>query len=224
MKYIARALIFDLDGTLLDSLEDIADAANAALTDAGYAPHPLDAYRHFVGNGLKTLMRRTVPENVDETAIAALHEGMARHYENNWRNKTRPYAGVPQMLEHLSGHGLPMAVLSNKAHFFAEMIIRHFFPMVPFVRVQGKTETGKAKPDPAMALTIAGDMGVRPEHIAFVGDSGVDMDTAVAAEMLPVGVLWGFRSEEELLAHGACRILRRPLEIMDICNPHRASL
>ncbi|MDR2574006.1 MAG: HAD family hydrolase [Desulfovibrio sp.] len=215
MPHGIRAFIFDLDGTLLNSLEDIADAANAALVAHGYATWPLEDYRHFVGNGLETLMRRSAPHDASDEAIASLLRAMKDNYAAGWRNKTHPYEGIPQMLTKLLEMRFPLAVLSNKAHCFTAIIVQHFFPAIPFVRVQGKPDGEKGKPDPALALAIASDMGVLPERTAFVGDSGVDMDTATAAGMLSMGVLWGLRSKDEMLRHGARLLLQYPLEIIN---------
>lgn len=207
------AFIFDLDGTLLNSLADVADAANAALTARGFPAHPEDAYRFFIGNGTRTLMRRAAPEGTDEETVTILLEGMHAHYAKNWAGKTRPYPGIMPMLERLSALGPPLAVLSNKPHAFTMLCVRRFFPDIPFSRVQGCPEGGSPKPDPALALDIAAEFGVEPPRVCFLGDSNVDMDTARAAGMVPVGALWGFRPESELRRHGAAVLLSLPEQL-----------
>ena len=205
-----NAVIFDLDGTLIDSLDDIADCANAVLAEGGFAPHPVDAYRFFIGDGMENLLRRAAPEGTDERVIRRLLEGMRERYGQNWARKTRPYEGVVPMLQRLIVLSLPLAVLSNKPCEFTDMTVRQFFPDIPFIRVLGSPPGGRAKPDPSLALSIAGELGLKPDRVLFVGDSRTDMDTATAAGMFPAGALWGFRPAEELLAHGARVLLERP--------------
>lgn len=204
------AVIFDLDGTLINSLDDLADSANAVLKGRGFAPHPADAYRFFVGEGMENLMRRAAPAGTDEAAVRQLVEEMRKSYARNWAGKTRPYEGVASMLQRLAELPLPLAVLSNKPADFTKLTVDHFFPDVPFARVLGSPPGGRAKPDPFLALSIAAELGCAPERVLFVGDSRTDMDTATAAGMFPAGALWGFRPAEELLAHGARALLERP--------------
>lgn len=210
------AIIFDLDGTLIDSLEDLADSANAVLEKQGFAPHPADAYRFFVGEGMETLIRRAAPSGTDDGTIARLVEGMRERYGKNWSRKTRPYEGIMPMLERLGAFSLPLAVLSNKPHDFTELTVKHFFPNVVFAKVLGSPRGGRAKPDPSLALGIAADFGLRPEDVLFVGDSRTDMDTATAAGMVLAGALWGFRPASELLAHGAKILLERPERLFEV--------
>ena len=212
------AVIFDLDGTLLDTLEDLADSANAALAEFGFPRHPGDAYRFFVGDGIETMMRRIAPADTDVETVRRLVAVMREKYAGNWANKTRPYNGIPAVLEELGASSVRMAVLSNKPHRMTESTIRHFFPAIAFCRVQGSPRGGTAKPDPAMALDIAADFGLKPEQVLFVGDSRTDMDTATAAGMIPAGALWGFRPESELLAHGAKALLERPEQLLDLAG------
>lgn len=208
-----KAVIFDLDGTLLDTLADLADAGNAALLAHGLPAHDADAYRLFVGDGMETLMRRAAPEGTAPEALHALVAAMRAEYARNWARKTTPYSGIVSMLDRLCSLAVPIVVLSNKPHDFALLTVSHFFPAVPFARVQGSPAGGKAKPDPALALDVARSLRVQPEDTLFVGDSSVDMDTATAAGMVPAGVLWGFRTERELLAHGARHLLADPGDI-----------
>ena len=216
-----RAVIFDLDGTLINSLDDLADCANAALGERGFPPHPADAYRFFVGEGMENLVRRAAPAGTDETVIRRLVECMRERYGRDWARKTRPYDGIVPMLERLAALPLPMAVLSNKPREFTDLTVRHFFPDIPFVQVLGSPPGGRAKPDPSLALSIADGLGLAPEQTLFVGDSRTDMDTATAAGMFPAGVLWGFRSAEELLAHGAKVLLKEPEGVNELVEESR---
>ena len=215
------AVIFDLDGTLINSLDDLADCANAVLRERGFAPHPADAYRLFVGEGMETLMRRAAPEGADDDTVRRLTAGMRECYGRGWAGKTRPYDGIVPMLERLAALPLPMAVLSNKPREFTDLTVRHFFPDIPFVQVLGSPPGGRAKPDPSLALSIADGLGLAPEQTLFVGDSRTDMDTATAAGMFPAGVLWGFRSAEELLAHGAKVLLKEPEGVNELVEESR---
>lgn len=213
VKSSVAAIIFDLDGTLLDSLQDVADAGNAALEEHGFAAHPASAYRFFLGEGMETLARRALPRGVDEDVAAGVCARLREIYADNWSRRTVPYPGVRAMLSGLAAKGLPLAVLSNKPHELTRLVTRHYFPEV-FAHAQGSPPGGRAKPDPALALEAARLLGAPPERVFFVGDSGVDMDTATAAGMTPVGALWGFRPREELLAHGARLLLPSPEDLL----------
>lgn len=202
-----KAFIFDLDGTLLDSLEDLANAANAVLAEAGYPTHPLNAYRNFVGNGLETLVRRTLPEGeaerMGDAGIRDLVEKARSVYGATWHVKSRPYPGVPETLQGLALRGVALGVLSNKPHPWTVEIMRHFFSDISFAVVRGALPHVPLKPDPTAALEVARELDMAPDQCAFVGDSNVDMHTAVRAGMIPVGVTWGFRDVEELRSAGA---------------------
>lgn len=210
MKPAVSAVIFDLDGTLIASLEDLADSVNTALEAYSFPTHPLDPYRYFVGDGMENLVRRALPEGTPEKSVHDVFAVVKQEYGKSWAKKTRPYDGIDVMLRELAARSVPMAVLTNKPHEFTNEVVNHFFPSAPFAIVQGSPAGGKAKPDPRLALDIARHFNLDPADIAFMGDSRTDMDTAVNAGMLPVGVLWGFRPERELLDHGARVILEKP--------------
>lgn len=230
-----HAIIFDLDGTLLDTLEDLADAANACLLAQGFSAHPVDAYRQFVGDGVETLFRRalppgTPPGDATERAVAALVARMRDEYGARWSAKSAPYPGIRELLAALAPAGLPLGVLSNKPHAFTRLMVGSFFdgaaaapggapdgdgPLGPFAVVAGARPGVPRKPDPAAAIATARALGVDPAHAAFVGDSNVDMRTAHGAGMLAVGCLWGFRGEAELRESGASVLLAHPLELLD---------
>ena len=196
-----RAVIFDLDGTLVDSLGDIADAMNHALAHHGLPTHPEADYLRFVGEGVKELVRRAVPsgrEALYEPVLATYRE----HYDAHLFDRTRPYPGIPGVLTALSDAGVRMAVLSNKSDGFVKRLAAKLLPGVRFSAVYGERPGVPRKPDPTAALALAAELEVPPGACGFVGDTAVDMDTARAAGMYGVGVTWGFRGHE-LQAHGA---------------------
>ncbi|MCC8193543.1 MAG: HAD family hydrolase [Deltaproteobacteria bacterium] len=213
MKPIARAVIFDLDGTLVNSLEDLADCVNTALAACSLPAHPLASYKYFVGMGLENLIRSAVPAGTTDALRNDVAVRYRAEYSRHWARKSRPYDGILPMLERLEAMRVPMAVLSNKSQLFTGAFVKHFFPSTPVLSVQGSPAGGTAKPDPAMALGIAARMGLDPGDIAFMGDTCTDMDTAGNAGMLAVGVTWGFRPESELVAHGVKVLLHRPEEL-----------
>lgn len=214
-----RAVLFDLDGTLIDSLEDIAGAANQALRDRGYPAHPVEAYRQFVGEGVRMLFRKALaPAAGTNELLDELSSAFAQAYEARWHATTRPYAGIDQLLDALATRKLPLAVLSNKPDQFTRRCVAHFFGRHQFARVLGQRETAPRKPDPAGALEIARGLGLPPDSVVYVGDSSTDMQTAVRAGMYPVGVTWGFREAAELRAHGAARIIDAPAELLPIVD------
>ena len=212
MKY--KAVVFDMDGTLLDTLADLGEAMNRVLEQHGFPSHPLDAYRHFVGSGAGELVARALPADVrDSDMRARCLQGFLREYEAGWRIKTRLYPGVPELLDSLAARSIPIAVLTNKPQAFAELCMREFLSSWDFALVVGQKPGMPVKPDPAGSRQIVAHLGVRPEEILYLGDTDVDMLTAVNAGMHPVGVLWGFRPREELLASGASDVLAHPMEL-----------
>ncbi len=206
-----RAVLFDLDGTLLDTLEDIAVSMNRALMENGFPQHPINAYRYFVGDGVKTLARRvTGLEDGFEPVLKAYQA----YYALECRNRTQPYEGIPKMLESLSRLGLPLCIFSNKPHDGTLAVVKGYFPQITFACVRGQMEGVPVKPDPTGALQIARELNIDPADFLYVGDTGVYMDCAKAAGMVPVGALWGFRTREELLEHGARHLIANPAEIL----------
>ena len=224
MTAAPRALIFDLDGTLLDTLEDLADSGNVALAELGLPVHPVDAYRMFVGLGVAELVQRMLPEaHRDEATLRRAGGLLMAEYQQRWKLKTRPYPGIPEMLQDLLDLGLPISVLSNKPQDYTDLTVREFFPGLAFTFVRGARDDVPNKPHPAGALALAGELGLAPGAIAFVGDSATDMRTARGAGMLPVGVLWGFRDEAELCANGARHLLSAPAELLALVDPAQRS-
>jgi phosphoglycolate phosphatase len=211
-----RAVLFDLDGTLLNTLEDIADSMNRALSDSGLPEHPLNAYRFFVGDGVKTLTRRVT--GLHEELVPIVQKAYQSYYTAGSKNKTRPYDGVAIMLAGLVRHGLKLCVFSNKPHQNTLNVIAYYFPDTHFDAVHGQKENVPVKPDPTGALEIARELQIPPNEFLYVGDTGVDMDCANAAGMIPVGVLWGFRSREELMEHHARYLIEKPEELLNLVD------
>lgn len=215
-----RAALFDLDGTLLDSLDDLADSMNAALESLGFPPHPVAAYRLFVGDGVEALARRALPRGPHTDALVAeCVTAMRAAYERRWNEKSRPYDGIPELLDALSSRALPMAILSNKPDDFTRRIVESLFAAWRFAVVRGARAGTPRKPDPAGALEVARALGVRPEHVLYVGDTDTDMKTARAAGMFAVGCTWGFRTERELSEAGALALVHSPLDCLALLPP-----
>ena len=212
-----KAAIFDLDGTLVNSLDDLADSANATLHVHGFPVHGVEAYRRFVGDGTRKLMERILPqENAEDTIF--VEQFMSEYkdcYARNLLQKTKPYDGIMEMLEELRRRGIPMAVCTNKHQSAAEMIVKTLFPHGIFQEIIGDQEGLPRKPDPQKVLRIMRNFGVTGKQTAYFGDTDVDMDTARNAGTFAVGVLWGFRPKEELIAHGADLLLSHPMELFE---------
>lgn len=215
-----QAIIFDLDGTLLDTLADIGDSVNLMLAEYGFPGHTTDDYRRFIGNGIQMLVTRALPiEGRSEEMVDACVRRARELYWENWNCKTRPYEGITELLDHLKKKGLPLAVLSNKPHDFTVRYVNAYFGQWDFKVVMGQNDHFPVKPDPASALDIARRMGLSPDTFLFVGDSSVDMKTATAAGMHAVGVAWGFKGPKELRQNGCQTLVDHPLEILPLLEP-----
>jgi phosphoglycolate phosphatase len=214
-----QAILFDLDGTLLDTLADIACAANAGLRELGFPTHPVESYRRFVGDGAGCLARRVMPEDhQDDETVERCREIIAAEYAKCWADNTRPYPGVPEMLAGLHERRIPMAVLSNKPHDSTLTVVEGYFPDHYFQIVRGSLPSVPIKPNPAGALQIAEELDILPERFVYLGDTDTDMRTAVAAGMFPAGALWGFRTAGELNENGAKVLLKTPKEVIGLFN------
>lgn len=209
---MVRAVLFDLDGTLTNTLEDIADAMNRSLRLHGLPEWPLDAYRYLVGDGAKKLAERAVRDR-QELALSVQQEYQA-YYQEHTRVKTQPYDGVPEMLRALQDKGLKLAVFSNKPDADTRNVVAHFFPDIPWAAVRGQIEGVPVKPDPTGALAVAEALQIPPAEFLYLGDTATDMHCAVNAGMLPIGALWGFRTAEELQSSGARQLVQHPMDVL----------
>jgi phosphoglycolate phosphatase len=215
MKY--AAVIFDLDGTLLDTIEDIADCTNRTLAERGFPAFPLERYRRWVGDGLRKLFESALPkDNDDPQMVESCMEQFRGHYGEGWNAKTKPFAGVAEIVTGLRASGCKTAILSNKPHAFAMKCIGHFFSLDQFDVSLGQIDDTPAKPAPAGALRIIEKLGAAKEKVAMVGDTPTDVKTALAAGIHPIGVSWGYRPVEEILAAGAEQVARSPRELLGI--------
>lgn len=212
MKF--KAVVFDLDGTLLDTIDDLADSMNSVLEQNGYPVHDIEAYKYFVGDGLRNLVSKALPADKrnDETINRGL-AAMRSEYSKRWADKTKPYPGITNMLDALVENGIKLSVLSNKADDFVKAIMKRFFADWVFEPMLGERKGTPRKPDPAGALEIARILDIKPCEFLYLGDTGVDMITANAAGMYAVGALWGFRKAGELRENGAMVLAADPAEI-----------
>ncbi len=214
MANAKTAVIFDLDGTLLDTLYDLAESCNCVRIEQNLPALPHDEYKYMVGNGLENLMRQTLACGKEDD-VSPYVQRFKEIYGEQWQRNCCLYAGIDAMLVRLVEQGVPLAVLSNKPHGFTRLFVEQFFPSAPFAKVYGQREEVAKKPDPAGAKIILQQLGCVAESSVFVGDSGVDMQTGKAAGMHCVGVSWGFRSEEELWQNGADRVINLPLQLVE---------
>lgn len=221
---LPSAALFDLDGTLVDSLRDIAESMNEVLARRGHGEHSLDAYREFIGDGVALLARRALPPDArDDRTVEDCVSEMRRIYGGRWDRHSRPFPGISQALARLSGEGVAIAVLSNKPHDLTVPLVAALFPDTTFAAVVGARTGVPRKPDPTSALAIAREIGVAPADTAYIGDTATDMQTAAAAKMVAVGVAWGFRDREELEQAGAQSIAASPDVLFDCLLGLRAT-
>jgi phosphoglycolate phosphatase len=213
----SAAAIFDLDGTLINSLRDIGEAMNRTLSTMGFPVHAMEKYNYFVGEGVRQLVQRALPaDQQSDATITTFLAAYRADYGQHWHDHTAPYPGIPALLEALVERRIPIGVLSNKPDAVTRLCVEHFFPHVPFIAVAGQKEDVPRKPDPAAAWAIAEGMNVPPERCVFIGDTATDMQTAVAAGMFPAGVTWGFRPRTELLDTGARLIADQPEALLGL--------
>jgi phosphoglycolate phosphatase len=215
VKHDIRAVLFDLDGTLANTLGDLANAVNWALQQVGCPPCPVDSYRYKVGDGAREMCERALPADKQGLADEVLRL-MREHYDKHCFDLTRLYPGIAELVSALTERRLRLAVLSNKPDEFTKRVIAHYFNPSPFTVVRGQLPNVPLKPDPTAALQIAQELGIPSAHWLYLGDTNTDMLTARAAGMHPVGALWGFRDRAELLDSGADHILAKPRDVLDL--------
>jgi len=211
-----KGVIFDLDGTLIHSLPDIAAAMNRALKQYGLPTFEENEYKYKVGNGVLKLTERAVGERRD--MYEQVKQAYMADYAEHNRVNTRPFRGVPELLRELNARGVPVCVLTNKDQRDAETILAHYFPDISFAMIRGRVEGVPLKPDPTGALLLSSGIGAAPADCLYVGDTSTDMNCGVRAGMETVGVLWGYRPREELVASGARHLISEPAELLHLAE------
>ena len=213
-----KSVIFDLDGTLLDTIEDLGDSVNEVLAAREYPTHSYEEYCFFIGDGMENLIKRSLPNEclTDEGLIEEVLIDYREAYTRNWNKKSRPYEGIMECLDSLRSRNIVSAVLSNKPHHFTEMCVAELIGNQHFDIVLGQREGVRKKPSPDAAFEICNTIEVDPKDVVFVGDTNVDIVTGIAAGMKTIGVLWGFREESELREAGAQYIVDKPNQILEI--------
>lgn len=212
-----KLVIFDLDGTLVNTLTDLTECVNYALAECNYPQHSFDEYRYFVGNGINKLIERALPEtDREEETIMQVKAIFVEYYMQHKTDKSYVYPGIDGLLRTLQDKGIVLAVASNKYHEATLEMIAHYFPTINFAKVLGQRDGVPTKPHPQIVEEILEATGICKEDVLYVGDSGVDMTTAANAGVDSIGVDWGLRTVEELKANKATYIISNPIEILDI--------
>ena len=215
MKHDFRAVLFDLDGTLADTLADLANAVNWALQQVDCPPCPVDSYRYKVGDGVREMCQRALPADKQELTDQVLRL-MRQRYDQHCFDLTRLYPGIPELVSAFAERQFKQVVLSNKPDKFTKRMIAYYFNPSPFAVVRGQLPNVPLKPDPTAAAQIAQELAIAPSRWLYLGDTNTDMRTARGAGMHPVGVLWGFRDRDELLQSGAEHIVAKPQEVLTL--------
>jgi len=211
-----QAVLFDLDGTLLDTIDDITDLMNSVLAQFGFGPHTPEDYKKYIGDGIHNSLLRALPEGSSEELLDKILDRAIREFATWQPVKTKPYDGISELLDELSSRKLKMAVLSNRPEVSTIILVQHLLSKWKFDCVMGASQKFPLKPDPAGALEASRRLGVPPKNFLYLGDSNTDMKTAVSVGMYPVGVLWGFRPREELVESGAKALLERPRDLIEM--------
>lgn len=214
-----KLVIFDLDGTLLDTIADLGTATNHALEVNGYATHPIDSYRMMVGNGVRRLIERALPaEDRSEATVDRLLSAFREYYDAHLFDFSRPYTGIESLLDELQARGVAISVASNKYEAAVRRLIDHFFGDRPWVAVCGNVDGVPPKPDPSIVFRVLSEHPTPKADVLYVGDSGVDIETARRACVESVGVTWGFRSQRELVSAYADHIISDPADMLNFLN------
>ena len=214
---MTKLVIFDLDGTLLDTIEDLANSVNYALTQFNFPTHPIQDYRFFIGNGVAKLLERALPEDKRSAdCVSMLKAEFIKHYYAHSEELTKPYPGILELVNRLYKEGYQLGIASNKVHPATEVLAERFFPEVEFTAVFGQREGYPVKPNPGILEEIIEKAGVEKSEVLYVGDSGVDVATAMSANVPFAGVLWGFRPRKELEEVGATRFVENTAELYAI--------
>ena len=212
---VVKALIFDLDGTLADTLEDLTDAYNYGLKELGLPGHNKEQYKMMVGSGSRELCRKALPPGRTDLIDKLLELSLSR-YNNHYLDKTAAYPGMAELLDDLTHRNIRLAVLSNKPDSFTNKIVRGMFGSERFEIIRGQRDGTPCKPDPTVVFAILEQMELSPADVLYVGDSATDMATAAAAQLRSVGVSWGFRDRQELQSAGAGHIIDQPAQLLDL--------
>ncbi len=208
------AVLFDLDGTLVDSLEDIAAATNVGLTAVGLPTHTMETIRGFVGHGIGALVERALGDRATPARAQSVLAAIRAHYQAHATERTRPFPGIEALLQTLARRGVSLAVVSNKPHDLTTQIVRELFPEIPFGFVTGESADIPRKPDPTGILTACAALGAPPSSAVYVGDTGVDMQAARAANVRSIAVTWGFRDRSALETAKPDHWAERPEDIL----------
>ncbi|MBR1529027.1 MAG: HAD family hydrolase [Oscillospiraceae bacterium] len=213
MQY--QVFIFDLDGTILNTLEDLYLSVNAALKQSGFPERSLEEVRQFVGNGIRKLIERAVPFGTLETQISQVHQDFTEHYKIHCADHTKPYDHIPEVLQKIRSAGMKTAVVSNKADYAVQILCKDYFPDL-FDAVAGEREGIRKKPAPDSVQAVLNALHLTPEQAVYIGDSDVDIETAENSGMPCISVEWGFRDREFLIQHGAGKIISNPEELLEL--------
>lgn len=211
-----KGVILDLDGTLLDTVDDLGESMNETLKILEYPTFTMDEYKLKIGGGFMGLATSCLPEGIGEETISRMREVFSEIYAGNYANKTKPYEGINELLDGLVSKGMILAINSNKRNHYTEILADKFFSQIPFVKIFGQREGVLAKPDPFTALETVEAMGLNVDEVLYIGDTEIDIQTANNAHMDSVGVSWGFRGPEVLRRYGATYIVEKPKDILEL--------